>query len=224
MSVRLQFDRIPPGVEIGPHAHGVETILYVAAGELVVQHGDDLERRTVVGPGDVLYEAPAEHHLVRNEGRIDALALIAADPDPVQPGILLRRWDQPGDPVRRKSGARVVEADGVRRRLLVAPGDFGTRTFAVEEIELQPGVVDDWHRHPGAEHALVVFEGRGVITVGRIIETLEPLKGIRIEAGLAHRVENSGRTMLRYYVCGTPGTDMLADRERVAAPRRGIEH
>lgn len=224
MSVRLQFDRIPPGVEIGPHAQGVETIVYVAAGELVVQHGEDLERRTVVGAGDVLYEAPAEHHLVRNEGRIDALALIAADPDPVEPGVADRRWDGPGDPVRRRSGARIVEADGVRRRLLVAPGDFGTTTFAVEEVELQPGVVDAWHRHPGAEHALVVFEGRGVITVGRIIETLEPLKGIRIEAGLAHRVENTGRTLLRYYVCGTPGTDMLSDRERVAAPRRGLEH
>jgi quercetin dioxygenase-like cupin family protein len=223
VSVRLQFDRIPPGVEVGPHRHGVETIVYVAGGELVFVHGDELQHRTVVGAGDVLYEAPAEYHLVRNEGRIDALALLAADPEPVEPGVTQRRWDAPGEPVRRRLGARVVEADGIRRRLLVAPGDFGTATFAVEEVEMQPGVVDAWHRHPGAEHAMVVFEGRGVITVGRITETLEPLKGIRIEAGLAHRVENTGRTLLRYYVCGTPGTDMLADRERVAAPRRQLE-
>ena len=50
-----------------------------------------------------------------------------------------------------------------------------------------------------------MFEGRGTITVGHITETLEPLKGIRIEAGLAHRVENTGRTLLRYYVCGYAG-------------------
>jgi quercetin dioxygenase-like cupin family protein len=134
-----------------------------------------------------------------------------------------RRWERAEAPVRRRSTARVVESDGIRRRLLVERGDFGSPTFAVEEVELAPGVADAWHRHRAAEHALVVFEGRGTITVGHITETLEPLKGIRIEAGLAHRVENGGRTMLRYYVCATPGADILADRERVAAPRRERE-
>jgi quercetin dioxygenase-like cupin family protein len=219
VSLKLQFDRIPPGVEVGPHRHRVETVVYVAAGELVYEHGPELDRRTVVGAGDVLYEAPAEYHLVRNEGRIDALALLASDPDPIEAGMAARRWDRDDEPVRRHVAARVIEGEGVRRRLLVERGDFGTPTFALEEIELDPGTVDDWHRHPGAEHALVVFQGRGIITVGRISETLEPLKGIRIEAGLPHRVENTGRTVLRYYVCGTPGTDMVSDRERVPAPR-----
>ena len=77
MSIRLQFDRIPPGVEIGPHRHGVETIVFVAGGEIVFEHGEKLERRVVLGAGDVLYEAAAEYHLVRNEGPIDALALLA---------------------------------------------------------------------------------------------------------------------------------------------------
>lgn len=220
MSVKLQFDRIPPGVEVGPHRHGTETIVYLAAGELAFLHGPDLERRTVVGPGDVLYEAPGETHLVRNEGRIDALALLAHDDAAPDEETAARRWESAEEPVRRRARARVVDEGGLRRRLLVAPGDFGTRTFAVEEVELEAGAVDDWHRHPGAEHAMVVFEGRGTITVGRISETLEPLKGIRIEAGLAHRIENGGRTVLRYYVCATPGTDLLADRERARAPRR----
>ena len=219
MSLRLQFDRIPPGVEVGPHRHGVETVVYVAAGELVYEHGPGLHRRSVVRAGDVLYEAPAEFHVVRNEGTIDALALLASDPDPIEAGMATREWRDDDEPVRRRASARVVQGDGTRRLLLVERGDFGTPTFALEEVELDPGVVDDWHRHPGAEHSLVVFEGRGIITVGRISETLEPLKGIRIEAGLPHRVENTGRTVLRYYVCGTPGTDMVADRERVPAPR-----
>lgn len=220
MSIRLQFDRIPPGVEVGPHRHGVETIVYLAAGELVYQFGDDLERRTLVGAGDVLYEAPSEFHLVRNEGRIDALALLASDEEPPDEATAARRWDAPEEPVRRRADAQVVEGEGIRRRLLVEPGAFGSATFTVEEVELAPGVADEWHRHPGAEHALVVFEGRGMITVGRITETLEPLKGIRIEAGLPHRVENTGRTTLRYYICATPGTDLIADRERARAPRR----
>jgi len=224
MSIRLEFDRIAPGVEIGPHRHGVETVVYLAGGELVFEHGEDLERRTVVRAGDVLYEAPAEYHLVRNEGTADALALLAAtDPDPRRMGMLLRRWDDDAEPIRRRTAATVVEEGGIRRRLLVRPGDFGTAAFTVTEVEIEPGHADAWHRHPGAEHALVVFEGRGVVTVDDTVETLEPLKGIRVQAGLPHRVENTGRTTLRYYVCASPGTDPLLDRQSAEAPPRRLD-
>lgn len=221
MTIRLQFDRIAPGVEIGPHRHGVETIVYIAAGEIVFEHGEELSRRAVVRAGDVLYEAPAEQHLVRNEGTLDALALVAStDPDPRRIGAMLRRWESDEEPVRRARDAEAFESRGVRRRRLVRSGDFGSAAFTVTEIEMDPGVGDEWHRHLGAEHALVVFEGRGVITVGDETETLEPLKGIRIDPGIPHRVENTGRTTLRYYVCGSPGTDPREDRETAEAPRR----
>jgi quercetin dioxygenase-like cupin family protein len=224
VKIRLEFDRIGPGVEIGPHRHGVETIVYLAAGELVFEHGEHLERRAIVRAGDVLYEAPAEHHLVRNEGTVDALALMAAtDPDPRRIGTMLRRWEADEEPVRRGADALIVEAAGIRRRRLVGPGDFGSAAFTVTEVEIEPGVADAWHRHPRAEHALVVFEGRGVVTVGDETETLEPLKGIRVEEGRPHRVENTGRTTLRYYVCSSPGLDPLEDRETVEAPRRHLD-
>lgn len=224
MSIRLQFDRIPPGVEVGPHRHGVETMVYLAAGELVFVHGDGLERQTVVHAGDVLYEAAAEFHTVRNEGSIDALALLAApDPDSGLSVDLLPSWRHSAEPVRRAGDARVEESDDVTRRLIVRPGDFGSSTFTISEVELAPGAHDDWHRHPSSEHVLVVFEGRGVIRVGALEETLEPLKGIRIEPGLPHRIENTGRTVLRYYVCATPGLDPGADREAVEAPRQRRE-
>ena len=224
MRIRLQLDRIAPGVEIGPHRHGVETIVFLASGELVFEHGEALERRAVVHSGDVLYEAPAEHHLVRNEGKVDALALLAStDPDPRRMGTMLRRWDTADEPVRRGTEARVVEASGIRRRLIAGPGDFGTAAFTVTEVEMAPGTADAWHRHPGSEHALVVFEGRGVVTVGDETETLEPLKGIRVEPGRPHRVENTGRQPLRYYVCSSPGLDPLEDRETAEAPRRRLD-
>jgi quercetin dioxygenase-like cupin family protein len=224
LSVRLEFDRIAPGVEIGPHRHGVETIVFVAAGELVLEHGERLERRVVAGPGDVLYEAPAEYHLVRNEGTVDALALLAsADAGADELGMMLRRWDVEHEPVRRHAEARIHEADGVTTRLIAEPGDFGTATFAIAEVQLAAGTSDGWHRHPGAEHALVVFEGRGLITVGDVEETLEPLKGIRIDTGRTHRVVNTGRTTLRYYVCATPGTDPTLDREPAESPPRRLD-
>ena len=112
MPIRLQFDRIPPGTEIGPHRHGVETLVYVAGGEIVFEHGPELGRRSVIRAGDVLYEAPAEYHLVRNEASMDALALLAAvEVAPQRPGDVLRTWIAEGEPVRRREGARVVAAD-----------------------------------------------------------------------------------------------------------------
>lgn len=224
MTIRLEFNRIAPGVEIGPHRHGMETIVYLAGGELVFEHGEDMRRRALVRAGDVLYEAPSELHRVRNEGRTDALALLAAiDPDPRRAGMLLRRWHDEAEPVRRGREARSVEADGIRRTFIVEPGDFGSVTFTVTEVELRPGAADAWHRHPGSEHALVVFEGRGTIQVGEVEETLEPLKGIRVLPGRSHRVINDGRLRLRYFVCASPGTDPTIDRHAVDAPPRRLD-
>lgn len=219
VTIRLELNRIAPGVELGPHSHGVETIVYLAGGQLTYEHGPDLEQRATVLPGDVLYEAPAQVHRVRNEGTIDALALLAAaEPDPERLMDALRRRAGDGEPVRRAAGARTVETDGIRRSFLVEPGDFGSLTFTVTEVEVAPGVEDPWHRHPGAEHALVVFEGRGLIQVGEVEEVLEPLKGIRVLPGRPHRVRNDGRHRLRYFVCASPGTDPTIDRQPAKAP------
>jgi mannose-6-phosphate isomerase-like protein (cupin superfamily) len=197
----------------------VETLVYVAAGEIVFEHGPDLDRRTVVRSGDVLYEAPAEYHLVRNEASIDALALLAAVEVPEErPGDVLRTWDAEGEPVRRREGARVVAGDGIRTRVLVEPGDFGTDAFSLAEVQIDPGAGTGWHRHQRSEHVLVVLEGRGTVRVGSLEEILEPLKGVRVEMGLPHAITNTGRTTLRYYVCSTPAADPLTDREDVEPP------
>jgi quercetin dioxygenase-like cupin family protein len=209
VGIRLQFDRIPPGAEIGPHRHGLETLVYVAVGEIVFEHGARLQRRVVVRAGDVLYEAPAEYHLVRNESSRDALALLAAVEVPSdRPGDVLRTWQAEGEPVRRR----------IRTRVLVEPGDFGTDSFSLAEVEVEPGGGTGWHRHQRSEHVIVVFEGRGKIRVGSVEETLEPLKGARVEMGLPHSITNTGRTTLRYYVCSTPAADPLSDREDVDPP------
>ena len=224
MTIRLQLDRIPAGTEVGPHRHGVETVVYVATGELVFEHGEHLDRRAVVRAGDVLYEAPSEYHVVRNEGTIDVLALLASvEPDSHRLGVIFRRWDDEAEPVRPREEAMIVRRGGVQRRLIVRAGDFDSSTFAITEVEIEPGHSDDWHRHLGAEHALVVFEGRGIVTVGNVSETLQPMSGIRVQAGVAHRVENTGRTPLRYYVCGSPAVDPTLDREPVEAPPRRLD-
>ena len=51
---------------------------------------------------------------------------------------------------------------------------------------------------------------------------VEPAE-LRVEPGLTHRVENTGRLPLRYYVCSSPGTDPLDDREPAEAPPRTLD-
>jgi quercetin dioxygenase-like cupin family protein len=149
--------------------------------------------------------------------------MAAVEIDPAQRGVAMPRWHDETEPVRRRSEARIVDTEGIRRTLLVEPGDFGSVTFTVTEVEIAPGHEDAWHRHPGSEHAIVVFEGRGSIQVGSVEEILEPLKGIRILPGRRHRVRNEGRHRLRYYVCASPGTDPTIDRAPVDAPRRTLD-
>jgi quercetin dioxygenase-like cupin family protein len=220
MAIQLHLDRIPPGAQIGPRRHGQEAVVYVAAGEIVFEHGIALSRRVVVRAGDVLYEAPADEGVVRNDGAIDALALRAAiDIDPTLPADDQPSWRmQPGDPVRRREGARLITTPGIRHRVLVEPGDFGTLSFSVSEIELDPGATTGWHRHLASEHVVVVLEGRGSVRVGSLEETLEPLKGVRVEMGLPHAIANIGRTRLRYFLCATPAADPLTDRENLVPP------
>ncbi len=220
MAIHLQFDRILPGGQVGPERRGSEAVLYLAAGEISFEHGVRLSRRVVVRAGDVLYLAPSEEHVVRNDGAIDALALVAtveADSDrPLD--------DQPssrtttGEPVRRREGARLIEGPGLRHRVLVETGDFGTQSFSVAEVELDAGATTGWHRHLAAEHVVVVLEGRGTVRIGSLEETLEPLKGVRVEMGLPHAIRNTGRTRLRYFLCATPAADPLTDREDLHPP------
>jgi quercetin dioxygenase-like cupin family protein len=222
--IGLSFERIPPGRRIGPHSHRAETILYLAAGELVFEHGADLEHHVVVRPGDVLYEAVGADHLVRNDGPIDALALIASsDPDERDRGPRLAGWIRGEEPVRRWVDGRVREDGGVARRLIARGGDFGSPSFSVSEIQLSPGMTGEWHRHIGAEHVIVVLEGRGEIVVEDVTETLEPLTGIRVEPGAVHRVAATGRGGLRYVLIGSPGLDPERDRTAAPAPERQLD-
>jgi len=220
MAIHLQFDRIAPGAQVGPHRHAVETIVYLAAGEISFEHGLGLSRRVLVRAGDVLYKAPFDEHLVRNDGAIDALALTATvDLDPERPVDDQPSWrTRPGEPVRRRERARVIAAPGLRHRVLVEPGDFGTQSFSVAEVELDPGATTGWHRHLASEHVVVVLEGRGTVRIGSLEETLEPLKGVWVEMGLPHAITNTGRTRLRYFLCATPAADPLTDRENLDPP------
>lgn len=228
--LRVEFDRIPPGAEVGPGRADAESAIYVAAGEIVAEPVSGSSASLVVRAGDVLYEAPSSSHVLRNVARTDALALRATLDHEADPGSPRERppapqWGRAADggtgrraaaneaSVRRREAARIVERDGMRQRILVKLGDFGTTSFKISEIELAAGATTGWHRHQRSEHVAVVLEGRGTVRMGSEEETIEPLKGVRIELGHPHAITNIGRTPLRYLLCATPAPDPLSDRE-----------
>jgi quercetin dioxygenase-like cupin family protein len=224
MTINIQFERIAPGRVVGPHRHALETIVYVAAGEIVFEHGETLDRQEIVRPGDVLLETAGGYHRARNDGTIDALCLLATvDGVEDAPDLRIRAPIDLHKPVRRRESARVVRRGGITRSVIARAGDLPTATWLVAESIVPPGVSGEWHRHPGAEHVLVVLAGRGEITVEDVTETLEPLTGIRIVAGATHRVVATGRTPLRYVVIGTPGLDPERDRRPAEEPERQLD-
>ncbi len=228
--LRVEFERIPPGAEIGPGRPNAESAIYLAAGEIVAEPVSGSCPCLVVRAGDVLYEAPSSSHLLRNETRTDALTLRAtldheSDPgetrdsgrdarrDQVEAGWTGRNAGGSESSIRRREAARIVERQGMRQRILVKLGDFGTASFKISEIELAAGATTGWHRHQRSEHVAVVLEGRGTVRMGSEEETLEPLKGVHIELGHPHAITNIGRTQLRYLLCATPAPEPLSDRE-----------
>jgi quercetin dioxygenase-like cupin family protein len=224
MGIDIQFERIAPGRVVGPHRHGLETIVYLAAGEIVFEHGEALDRREIVRPGDVVLETAGGYHRARNEGTIDALCLLATvDGVDDAPDRRIRAPIDLHKPVRRREQGRVVRRDGITHTVLARAGDLPSATWLVAETVMPPGTTGEWHRHPGAEHVLVVLAGRGEITVEDVTETLEPLTGIRIVAGATHRVVVTGRTPLRYVVIGSPGLDPERDRRLAEAPERQLD-
>ncbi|MCX7021107.1 MAG: cupin domain-containing protein [bacterium] len=87
-------------------------------------------------------------------------------------------------------------AEGAHIRWLIAKGD-GAPTFAMREIELDPGGRTPYHSHPW-EHEVYVLEGTGVVA-GKGGETpLGPGSVVFIPGGEEHNFKNTGRVTLRF--------------------------
>ena len=92
-------------------------------------------------------------------------------------------------------------AEGARIRWLIAKGD-GAPTFAMREIEVDPGGCTPFHSHPW-EHEVYILEGTGTVA-GKGGETpLRPGSVVFIPGGEEHNFKNTGRGTLRF-LCLVP--------------------
>ena len=225
MTIRLQFDRIGPGVEIGPHRHGVETIVYLAAGELVFEHGEDLERRTVVHAGDVLYEAPAEYHLVRNESHRSTPSRCSRPPSPIRAGRArcsaagrrtTSRSDAAAMPARPRPAASAGGCSSARR---LRHGHLhGQRDRGGRPARSTPGTGT---RAPSRRSSCSRAAASSPWTTRPRRSSRSRASGSRPASPTASRTPAA--LTLRYYVCSVPGLDPTRDREPAEAPRRRLD-
>ncbi|OGD76809.1 MAG: hypothetical protein A2Y64_06395 [Candidatus Coatesbacteria bacterium RBG_13_66_14] len=87
-------------------------------------------------------------------------------------------------------------AEGARIRWLITRED-GAPTFAMREIEVDPGGHTPFHSHPW-EHEVFVLEGSGAV-VGKKGETpLGPGSVVLVPGGEEHNFKNTGRATLRF--------------------------
>lgn len=74
---------IPPGGRARAHRHaGHESAIYLIEGRAVVWHGEALERRVEMQPGDFLYIPPGVPHVPVNPSRTERAVGLVARTDP----------------------------------------------------------------------------------------------------------------------------------------------
>jgi quercetin dioxygenase-like cupin family protein len=87
-------------------------------------------------------------------------------------------------------------AEKARIRWLITRED-GAPTFAMREIEVDPGGRTPYHSHPW-EHEAYVLEGTGVVAGKKGEIPLGPGSVVFVPGGEEHNFKNTGRGTLRF--------------------------
>ncbi len=89
-AISMTVGTVPPGGRTKAHLHrGIETAVYVIAGEAEMFFGARLEERLVARAGEYIYIPADVPHVVRNPAAADCQALVAHTSADDQDGIVL---------------------------------------------------------------------------------------------------------------------------------------
>jgi mannose-6-phosphate isomerase-like protein (cupin superfamily) len=98
--------------------------------------------------------------------------------------------------------------NGQVSRLLLAPGQFGSRHLAVTWVEAAPGSQQSLHRHLGSEQVYVIVAGRGRMTVDGEQREVGAGTLVFIPPGAEHAIYNPGPDALVYASAAAPPFEM----------------
>lgn len=77
--------------------------------------------------------------------------------------------------------------------------------LSIARARVEPGVTTAWHHLRGISERYLIISGEGRVEVGDLPPTLvEPGDAVRIPAGVAQRITNTGDEQLIFYALCTP--------------------
>lgn len=89
-------------------------------------------------------------------------------------------------------------------RLLLAPGQFGSRQLAVTWVQAAPGSQQPLHAHGDSEQVYVVVSGRGRMIVAGEEHEVQAGTLVFIPPGAEHAIYNPGPQELVYVSAAAP--------------------
>lgn len=111
--------------------------------------------------------------------------------------------------------------NGQVSRLLLAPGQFGSRQLAVTWVQAAPGSQQPLHAHADSEQVYVVVSGRGRMIVAGEEQEVHAGELVFIPPGAEHAIYNPGPHELVYASAAAPPFEAPTGEFAYSAPRSG---
>jgi mannose-6-phosphate isomerase-like protein (cupin superfamily) len=111
--------------------------------------------------------------------------------------------------------------NGQLSRLLLAPGQFGSRHLAVTWVQAAPGSQQPLHAHPESEQVYVIVSGQGRMIIAGEEQEVRAGTLVFIPPGAEHAIHNPGPHELAYISAAAPPFEPPTDEFAYSAPRSG---
>lgn len=106
--------------------------------------------------------------------------------------------------IKHADSAREFNTDE-RCHIIEVANDTGDEQLSIARARVEPGVTTAWHRLDGISERYLIISGQGRVEVDELKPTMVAAGDVvRIPAGAAQRIANTGKDQLIFYALCTP--------------------
>lgn len=109
----------------------------------------------------------------------------------------------------KKNSAAIEFPTEERCHITEIANDSGDEFVSISRAKVKPGVTIAWHKLKGVHERYIIISGKGCVEIDDL-DPIDVCEGdvVRIPAGAAQRISNTGRIDLIFYaVCSSPFED-----------------